>query len=453
MADETLTAYRAAHPGSAELFNRQLAVVPGGTTHRSRHRTPFPLFIAETAGARKRTVDGAWLIDYWMGHGALIFGHADRATVEAVSDASTRGFHAGGETEAGVTWAERICELVPSAEQVRFTSTGGEATQLAVRLARVATGRELVVQFRHGFHGWSDQFAFASGVDTTRPPGVPRGLRETVRVLDYNDLGQVRRFVGAVGGVAAIILEPAGAFNDTVPVDPTFLEGLRDLADATGTILIFDEVVTGFRYSPGGAQQHFGVTPDITTLGKIVSGGLPAGAVAGHSRLLRPLAEPGAGHIPHSGTWNANPVTAAAGCATLGRIDEEVTARMNRAAERLRAGFRDVMRRYEIDGAAYGRSSIVKLFFRSPPGTLHEDHARPAHDADTLMAGTPGFDQAFERAMVLEGVDWKGTTGFVSAAHGPEEVVATVDAFERALARTVAAVGRPGAGALSDGAE
>jgi glutamate-1-semialdehyde 2,1-aminomutase len=177
--DPTLEAYRTAHPRSAELFRRQSELVPGGLTHRSRHRLPFPLFVTHGDGAYKHTVDGRRLIDYWMGHGALLLGNADPVTAEAVREQAGRGFHAGGETETGLRWAELVCELVPSARRVRFTSSGGEATQLAVRLARAATGRTRVVAFRHGFHGW----AVSDDPNSSHPPSRTSSIEEPVATI------------------------------------------------------------------------------------------------------------------------------------------------------------------------------------------------------------------------------------------------------------------------------
>lgn len=446
MSDRTLEAYRAAHPRSGELFKRQSAVVPGGITHRSRHRDPFPLFVSASEGAHKQTVDGHRLIDYWMGHGALLCGHADAATTGAVQDRAALGFHAGGETEVGLEWAETLCRLVPSAQRVRFTSSGGEATQLAVRLARAATGRSRVIKFRYGFHGWADQLAYATGATDGAADGVPPALAGTVAILDYNDLEAVRARLASDSDIAAVILEPAGAFNDTVPVDPAFLHGLRELTRRSGVVLIFDEVVSGFRYALGGAQEHFGVIPDLTTLGKIVSGGLPAGAVVGTADLLEVLAHPGSAaraYFAHSGTWNANPVVAGAGLAMLAQLSATLIADVAERADQLRRGFNAVLQGAGIDGIAYGRSSIVKVCFAGRPGITTGSFSTPAQDARVLMTGSSGFDGAFERAMVLEGVDWKGTTGFVSTAHGPAEIEQTVAAFDRAVARALDAVGAP----------
>ena len=446
MRDITKLDYAKAHSASARMFERQRLVVPGGITHISRYRDPFPLFISRCTGAYKEDVDGNRYIDYWMGHGAMLLGHAEPTVVDAVLSQAHHGFHGSGETEVGLEWAERICSLVPSAEQARFTASGGEATQLAVRIARAATARSRLVKFRFGFHGWADQFTFGTGPEEAPPLGVPPSTAMSTVVLPYNDLGSVERCLREDPDIAAVILEPAGAFNDTVPVDPLFLEGLRSLTRASGVLLIFDEVVTGFRYSPGGAQEFFGVEPDLTTLGKVVSGGLPAGVVVGSSQLLgllskqRDKAKP---FIPQSGTWNANPLVAAAGVATLKQIDIGLTTRVSEAADALRNGFNSIMVTLGIDGIAYGRSSIVKIYFGGRPGSTQDDFSTPFEDAEHLIVGIPRFDSAFERAMAIEGVDFKRTTGFVSSAHGLEEIARTVETFDRALRRTLDAVGQP----------
>lgn len=283
--------YVLAHPQSARLFATQKAVVPGGITHTSRNFQPFPLFISAVSGSRKVDVDGHEYIDYWMGHGANLLGHGHPRVLHAISEQLSRGLHAGGENELALELAQLICELVPSAEQVRFCASGGEATQMAIRLARAFTGKDGVIKFEYHYHGWHDAVAFGiqPPFDIDWSAGLPRSAARNTMVAPFNDIAAVRSLLDQSQAIACIILEPAGAYNDTIPVDPGYLAALRAIASERNVVLIFDEVVTGFRYAPGGAQQYFGVTPDVTALGKVVGGGLPMGAVVGRADIMELL--------------------------------------------------------------------------------------------------------------------------------------------------------------------
>src|SRR2546427_7238693 len=282
---ETMTiheTFRAKHPKSAALAERARAAIPGGITHDIRHLKPFGVYVDRAAGTRKWDVDGHEYIDYWMGHGALFLGHCNPAVVKAVQEQKARCTHLGACHELEVRWAELVNKLIPCSEQVRFTMSGTEATHLAMRVARAYTGRTKILKFAGHFHGWHD-----GAVAGVNPPyevpmsaGVPGATLDQVLICPFNDIKAVETALGR-GDVAAVILEPAGGQAGTTPTIPGYLQELRALTTRHGVVLIFDEVITGFRYAPGGAQAYFGVTPDLTTLAKIVAGRLPGRAPRG----------------------------------------------------------------------------------------------------------------------------------------------------------------------------
>jgi glutamate-1-semialdehyde 2,1-aminomutase len=435
--------YVAANPKSKDLYQAQARHVPSGVTHSTRMFKPFPLFITRCIGARKWDVDGHEYIDYWLGHGANLLGHAHPSVVAAVHEQLEAGFHAGGETVLGARWAELVCQLVPSAERVRFTASGGEATQLALRLARAVTGRPKIIKFQHYYHGWHD--AVAIGItepfDEPYAPGITPGVLNDTVVLPCNNIDLVRDALER-GDIAGIIIEPGGGYSDTVPVNPRFLAELRTISDQYDTVLIFDEVVTGFRYAVGGAQEYFGVLPDVTTLGKVVGGGVPCGAVAGRERIMALMNDASDRDddetklIPHHGTWNANPLAAAAGVATLklvatGEPIETATAR----ADQLRDGLNDLFERIDLPAVAYGRSSIWKSALTERPKILAGDFSNYAADAKVLSAGWGDADAPLRKAMLLNGVDLMRANGFTSSAHQEKDIVFTLNAFERSIER------------------
>jgi glutamate-1-semialdehyde 2,1-aminomutase len=445
-ADSIDQEYLARNPRSRALFERQRSLTPGGYTHLARQLAPFPPFVEENRGARKRDVDGHDYIDYWLGHGAMLLGHSHPVVVEALTRQAERGTHAGGETELTLEWAQLIKDMVPSAEQVRFVATGGEATQMAIRVARAHTGRSTLVKFEASFHGWHD--AATVGVlppyDVPTSAGVPRAVAETVIALPFNDIAALERALDEVGhDVAAVIMEPGGPFNDTVLSDPEFLQAVREVTTRRGVVLIFDEVVTGFRYALGGAQEHFGITPDLTALGKVMGGGLPVGAVAGRADVMEVLAwrpdDPEWQRfrmVPHPGTWNALPITAAAGIATLQVVrDDGAVDRARALTKRLIEGFNAVFAELGVSGFAYGRASIFKMCRGEAPPMVFGDFTTAREDAEQLLAGWGELTPLIRKAMLLEGVDLMRTGGFLSSAHTELDVDATSQAFERALVR------------------
>lgn len=429
--------WAAENPGSAALHQRARGLLPGGVTHDVRLAEPFPLAVARADGARKWDVDGHELICYVMGHGALLLGHSHPEVVAAVRAQAGLAFHPGAGHELESDWAELVVRLVPSAERVRFTSSGTEASLLALRVARAATGRDTIVKLAGHFHGWHDQVAVGSDPPFDQPDtaGLPRGLASSVAVIPADE--------GALAGVlrtrdvAAVILEPSGAAWGTVPLPPGFLAAARRLASESGTLLVFDEVVSGFRWAPGGVQQATGVVPDLTVLGKVLAGGMPGGAVGGRADLMDHLAGPAAGsrRVAHPGTHNAHPLAAAAGVTTLRlAAPGELQAGAGRLAAALRDELTAVFERSGVAGRAYGESSTFHLLFgpESASGTV---------DAAALKNSVPpaSVSAALHCSMLSEGVHLFHGSGFLSAAHGEREAEQTVRALATTLRRLQAA--------------
>lgn len=429
---------------SAQHYQAAQAALPGGITHMSRAFDPFPLYIDRCVGAYKWDIEENRYIDYWMGHGAMLLGHAHPAIVEAVREQVGRGTHAGGSTRLEVEWAQLITQLVPSAEQVKFTSSGTEATLLALRAARAYTGKSKILKFEGHFHGWHDYVmcGVVPPYDTPMSAGIPEEVQHTVLLVPFNDPAALTQALESSDDIAAVIVEPGGSFDDTVPADPRFLAHLRHETARRGVLLIFDEVVTGFRYAVGGAQEYFKVIPDLTTLAKIMAGGLNGGAVVGRKDIMEvfaPSADPMRSRyhtVPHPGTYNANPLSAAAGVAALKLIATgEPTKQAQDMTARLLSGVNAMLQRRGVPGCAYGRASIFKTFIGAePPPLTRLEFSQIKEDTATLTRGAP-HARELRQAMLLNGVDLMRVAGFVSAAHTDAIIDETVQAFDHAVGR------------------
>jgi glutamate-1-semialdehyde 2,1-aminomutase len=436
-------AWRERTPGSASLAAEAGELFPSGITHDGRHLKPYGLYVERAKGAHKWDVDGHRYVDYYGGHGALLLGHAHPEVTDAAQAALARGTHFAAGHPLEIAWAQAVQRLMPSAQRVRFTSSGTEATLMAVRLARAFTGRRRIVRFKSHFHGWHDHMTsgYAAHFDGSPTPGVLAEIGAHSVLVEPNDVATVRDLLDADADIAAVILEPTGGSFGMVPTRDGLLADLRALTAAKGVLLILDEVITGFRVAPGGAQEEFGITPDLTTLAKIVAGGLPGGAVAGRADVLELLdfdKAPARGleKIHHPGTFNANPVSAAAGVAALGIIAKsDACARANASAAWLRRAFNEALAEADVPWAVYGTFSGFHIF------TNPERRAIGATDFDPL--GIPWSElktrqgkivHRLRLAMLLAGVDfnnWPG--GFVSAALSAQDLADTVDAFKEAL--------------------
>src|SRR5258706_9282602 len=305
-------AYTDALPVSHGLYERARKVFPDAVTHDNRRMQPFPLYVDRAEGAYKWDVDGHRYVDYWMGHGALLLGHNPRPVVDAVREQALHGTHYGACHPKEVEWGEWVRRLVPSAERVRFTASGTEATHMAVRLARAFTGKRHVVKFAGHFHGWHEglEVGVRAPYEDEPEAGQLPEVVDLVSVLPPNDIGAVHARL-AKGDVAAVIIEPTGGHFGSVPAPASFVAALREETRRANVLLIFDEVVTGFRVAPGGAQEKLGIRPDLTTMAKILSGGLPGGACAGREDVIGYLstksdpAENRRAKIAHAGALNA----------------------------------------------------------------------------------------------------------------------------------------------------
>ena len=438
-----LAAYRERTKGSAALAAEARSTFPSGITHDSRYLEPYGVYVARAAGPRKWDVDGNEYVDYFGGHGALMLGHNPPEVWPAVHAALDEGTHFGSNHTREIRWAQLVQELIPSAEQVRFTASGTEATHMALRLARAFTGRGKIARFRTSFHGWHDHMTsgFSSHFDGTATAGVLPQVAEQVVLLPPGDLAAAEAALAAEEDIAAVILEPTGSLFGKVPVSPEFVAGVRELTTRHGVLLIFDEVVTGFRVSSGGFQRHAGITPDLTTVAKILAGGLPGGAVVGRKEILAALdfaAERRGGRekIQHQGTFNANLVSAAAGIATLEIIaSTDACARANDYGTELRDQLNAVLKEESVAWAAYGEFSGFHLFTNPRKRAIVPDQFVPLDiPYEEFIEKQGDVVHKLRLAMLLNGVDFNGNPGgVISAAHGAAELTETVDAFREAV--------------------
>lgn len=437
-----LNAYAARTSASARLAAQADELFPSGITHDSRYLEPYGIYVDRARGGRKWDVDGNEYVDYFGGHGALLLGHNHPDVLAAMHQALDRGTHFGANHAIEIAWAEAIQELVPSAERVRFTSSGTEATLLALRLARAFTGRPKLLRFQGHFHGWHDHMAagFTSHFDGSSTVGVLPSIAENTVLVPAGDTPALRAAL-AKGDVAAAIIEPTGATFGHVPVEPSFLTALRELTAASGTLLIFDEVVTGFRVAPGGAQDQFGIAPDLTTLAKILAGGLPGGALVGRRDVLDLLDHDaarasGRERVNHQGTYNANPLSAAAGTAALKLVaTTDACARANRLAASLRAQLTEVLIKANVPWGVYGTFSGFHIFLNPKGRPIDPARFDPfACSFDELKGGPQQLGHRIRLAMLVNGVDvtgWPG--GVMSAAHTDQDVAVTAQAFAEAI--------------------
>jgi len=418
----------------AGLIARADDLFPGGVNSPVRAFRSVgrpPLLLEAGQGPRVRAADGRWYLDYIGAWGPAILGHAQPDVIAAVRAAALHGFALGATSPSEVELGEAIRAAMPWLEKLRFTSSGTEAAMSALRLARGATGRDLVLKFAGGYHGHSDGLLVdaGSGIATLAIPGsagVPRQVAEATVVAPYNDVAAVRAaFAAHPGRIAAVIVEPVAANVGVIPPAPGFLEGLREVTAADGALLVFDEVITGFRVAHGGAQARYGVRPDLTVLGKIIGGGMPVGAYGGR-REITDLVAP-AGPVYQAGTLSGHPLTMAAGVATLGLLDDARYAALEATAARLEAGLRRGAGEAGREVAIARVGSLLTVFFRPTAPT----------SADEAMTSDRAAFGRFFGAMLDAGVllpPSQFEAWFISMAHDDEVVDRTVEAARTAFA-------------------
>ena len=423
---------------SDNLFEQAKTVIPGGVNSPVRAFNGVggnPIFFTKGEGAYLFDADGKKYIDYVASWGPMILGHANQAVVSAVKETLEKGLGFGAPTEIETTLAKKVCELVPSIELVRMVSSGTEATMSAIRLARGFTGRDKIVKFEGCYHGHSDSLlvkagsgALTLGVPTS--PGVPAALAEHTLTLEYNNIDQVREVLSEVGDeVACIIVEPvAGNMNCIPPVDG-FLQGLREVCDTHGVVLIFDEVMTGFRVALGGAQAYYGVKPDLTTLGKVIGGGLPVGAFGGKREIMEYIAP--LGPVYQAGTLSGNPMSMSAGLAMLNTLTDDVNfyQNLNKKVQMLTDGILAQAKANNIGMTANVVGGMFGLFFTDSNAVTNFD--------ETSACDVERFKK-FYHLMLEEGVYMAPSAyeaGFVSSAHTDEDIQATIDATGRVFAK------------------
>lgn len=424
------------HPTSHELFERARARIPGGVNSPVRAFAGVggePVFFQRAEGACLFDVDGKRYIDYIGSWGPMICGHAHPHIIEAVQRAVKNGLSFGAPSPGEVTMAERICELVPSLDQVRMVNSGTEAAMSALRLARAATGRARFIKFEGNYHGHADSFLVKAGsgaqtLGVPTSPGVPPELASLTLNARYNDLDSVRAlFERYPDDIACVAVEPVAGNMNCIPPVAGFLQGLRDLCDEFGAVLLFDEVMTGFRVALGGAQALYGITPDLTCFGKVIGAGMPVGAFGGKAEYMKLIAP--SGPVYQAGTLSGNPVAMAAGLANLDLITEpgfhdRLAATTRRLVEGLQQAATDA-------GVPVATAAVGGMF-----GLFFTDQERVENFEQAAACDLEAF-KLFFHAMLDAGVYLAPSAfeaGFVSSAHGEPEVDATIEAARKAFA-------------------
>jgi len=423
---------------SSDLFARAQKILVGGVNSPVRAFRAVggePLIIDRAYGSRLWDADGREYIDYVCSWGALILGHAHPDVVEAVADQARRGTSYGMTSPLEIELGERIARAIPSIERIRFVSSGTEATMSAIRAARAFTKRDLILKFEGGYHGHADSFLSEAGsglatLGISSSPGVPQALAALTLNAPYNDAASVERmFAEHSGNIAAVIVEPVAANMGVVPPEPGFLDSLRQVTRRNGALLIFDEVITGFRLTYGGAQKLNGIQPDITVLGKIIGGGLPVAAYGGRHHIMDQIAP--LGPVYQAGTLSGNPLAMRAGLATLALLEDSTFYEpLSAHSERLANGLRDALRESGVAGHVNAAGSLITPFFNDDPVRNY----RGAKKSDTNRFAR-FFREMLQRGFLLPPSQFEAI--FVSSAHTDEDISRTLAAARDSL-RTIA---------------
>jgi glutamate-1-semialdehyde 2,1-aminomutase len=429
MVDPTLTESK-----SKALFERAKKVLPGGVNSPVRAFDPYPFFVESAKGSKLVDADGKSYVDYCMAYGALLLGHANAEVIEAVKAQLAKGTLYGAPTELEVKFAEQISKASPCMEMMRLVSTGTEATMHALRAARGYTGRKKIVKFDGCFHGSHDNVLVkaGSGAATWGAPnslGIPEETTQNTIVLPYNDVEALEAAFKAEGNqIAAVIIEPVLGNVGLILPKKDYLKKLRKITEENGAVLIFDEIITGFRLALGGAQEYFGVKPDMATLGKVLGGGFPLAAFGGKKEIMQNISP--VGKVYQAGTYSGNPVSASAGIAILSYLNKnrnQIYPKLEKNASTLKAALTDLSATYKLPAQVYSIASLYQIFFTKDTVT---DYACAKH-SDTAMF-TAYFQTLLNEGVFIPPSQYE--TCFLSAAHTEDDLKFTINAFDKALA-------------------
>ncbi|MEM2947232.1 MAG: glutamate-1-semialdehyde 2,1-aminomutase [Candidatus Bathyarchaeia archaeon] len=429
-----LERYVSKTPKSWALYERAKSVLPQGVSYGIRFFEPYPFYTAKAKGSKLYDVDGNEYVDFWMGHGAHILGHSPAIVVDAVKKQVENGTQYGTSHELEVALAEQVVRMVPSAEMVRFTNSGTEANMYAIRLARASTGKSKIIKFEGGWHGGYDALHVGVKYPFVVPEsaGLTVGATQDTELAVFNNLEDVEA-KASKESVAAIIIEPVLGAGGCIPAEKEFLKGLREICNERDILLIYDEVITGFRLAPGGAQQYYGILPDITVLGKILGGGFPVGAFCGRREImerLNPLLYERPHHSFHGGTFCANPITMAAGLAVLKALEDGIIiSKLNRTGEKVREILREIFEAKGVNVRVTGVGSIFNTHFTSK----QVKNARDTFEADRKRLAE------YHLNLIARGVFFLPTHfGSISAAHTDgdiEKLFQTTEDYAKAIGK------------------
>lgn len=419
---------------SESLFERAKKVLPGGVNSPVRAFEPYPFFVASASGSKLVDADGNSYVDYCMAYGALLLGHAHPGVLAAVLEQLPKGTLYGAPTEQEVAFAEEIRQASPCMEMLRLVNSGTEATMHAIRAARGYTNRKKIIKFDGCFHGSHDNVLVkaGSGAATFGAPnslGIPEDTTKNTLVLPYNDAAALEQVFQAEGNeIAAVILEPVLANVGLILPQQDYLQSLRKLTSRYGAVLIFDEIITGFRLALGGAQEYFGVKPDMATLGKVLGGGFPLAAFGGKKEIMQNISP--VGKVYQAGTFSGNPVSVAAGMAIVGYLAKNKPAlypELEKNAAQLKKALFDTAADYKLPAQVHSIASLFQIFFTGEPVT----------DYTSAKQSDPAMFNAYFQTLLKEGVfipPSQYETCFLSSAHSSEDLEFTIAAFEKALA-------------------
>ena len=403
---------------SKALHERAKKVLPAGVSYGIRYFEPYPFYTAKAQGSKLYDVDGNEYVDFWLGHTALILGHSPPAVMKAVKKQLGKGTHYGTAHELEIELAEQVVKMVPNAEMVRFTNSGTEANMYAVRLSRAYTGKNKIAKFEGGWHGGYD--ALHMGVkhpfDIPESAGLTKGALQDTILLPFNNLEEVEKRLKNEK-VASIIVEPVLGAGGGIPAEKEFLKGLREFCNENETLLIFDEVITGFRLAPGGAQQYYGVKADLTVFGKILGGGFPVGAFCGPKEIMERLDAtlyPRPQYSFHGGTFTANPITMTAGLATLKLLEDgSLISQLNMLGEKIRKQLKEIFENNSLDIQVTGDSSLFNVHF-----TKEE-----VKDASAVFRADRKKLTEYHLTLIENGVFFLPThVGALSTSHSKEDI-------------------------------